>query len=64
MELMIPYCVLNGYQIIRNGGPGLYNSLHLADNRKYFLGLFLMQNRGEVHVLLGEEVGKIWRCSC
>ena len=29
------------YQIIKNGGPGPYNFLCYADNRKYFSGLSL-----------------------
>ena len=44
-------------QIIRNQGPGPYNSLRHADSRKYFLGLFLMQNQRKAHVLLGEGSG-------
>ena len=38
------------YQIIKNWGPGLYNSLCHADNRKYFLGLSLMWNWREAHM--------------
>ena len=48
------------YQIIKNRGAGPYNSLHHADNRKYFLGLPLTRNRKEVHMFhLAREVGKI-----
>ena len=51
--------------MIKNRGPGLYNSLSHADNRKYFSGLSLMWNRMEVHMFyLQREEGKIWRCSC
>ena len=52
------------YKIIKNRGPGPYNSLRHADNRKYSSGFFLTWNRGEAHVFyLVREVGKIWRCS-
>ena len=62
-EILCVY--IHVYQIIKNWGPGLYNSLCRADNRKYFSGLSLMQNHGEVHMFhLAREVGKIWRCSC
>ena len=53
------------YQIIKNQGPGPYNSLHHADNRKYFSGLSLTRNQGQVHMFyLSREVGKIRRRSC
>ena len=52
------------HQITKNWGPGPCNSLRHADNRGHFLGLSLMRNRREVHVLLGEGSGKIWTCSC
>ena len=43
----------------------LYNSLHHADNRKYFSSLSLMRNWREVHMFyMMREVGKIWTCSC
>ena len=46
-------------QIIRNQGPGPYNSLRHADNRKYFSSLSLMQNQREAHMFyLAREVGK------
>ena len=49
---------------MKNRGPGLYNSLRHADNRKYFSGLSLMRNRREEHMLyLAREMEKIWRCS-
>ena len=36
------FCVyIHVYQITKNQGPGLYNSLGQMDNRKYFLGLYL-----------------------
>ena len=51
-------------QIIRNRGPGPYNSLRHADSRKYFSGLSLMQNQREAHMFyLAREVGKNWWCS-
>ena len=51
-------------QIIRNQGPGPYNSLRHADNRKYFSSLSLMQNQREAHMFyLAREVGKNWWCS-
>ena len=52
------------HQIKKNWGPGPCNSLCHADNREHFLGLSLMRNRREMHVLLGEGSGKIWKCSC
>ena len=59
-------CVyIHACQIIKKQGPGLYNSLHCADNRKYFLGLSLTWNWKEEHVFyLAREEGKIWKCSC
>ena len=43
----------------KNWGPGPYNSLHHADNRRYFLGLSLTQNQREAHMFyLAREVGK------
>ena len=51
------------YQIIKNRGPGPYNSLRHTDNRKYFLGLSLTWNRSEAHMFhLAREVGKTCRC--
>ena len=52
------------YHIIKNRGPGPYNYLHQADDRKYISGLSPMQNQREVHMFyLAREVGKIYRCS-
>ena len=42
----------------KNAGLGPYNFLSHVDNRRYFSGLSLTQNRREKHILLGEEVGK------
>ena len=51
--------------MIKNRGPGPYNSLRHADNRKYFSGLSLMRNQREDHMFyLARNVGRIWRCSC
>ena len=53
------------YHMMKNQGPGPYNSLHHADNRKYFLGLYPMRNRREAHMFcLGKEVRRIWRRFC
>ena len=53
------------YHMMRNWGSGMYNSLHHADNRKYFLGLYLMWNWREAHMFcLVKEVGRISRCFC
>ena len=60
----IPCVYIHVYQIIKNWGPGPYNSLRHADNRRYFSGLSLMRNWGEARVLLSEGSGKIWTCSC
>ena len=59
-------CVyIHFYQITKNWGPGPYNSLCHADNRRYFSGLSLTRNRREAHMFyLAREVGKIWTCSC
>ena len=54
----IPCVYIHVYQIRKNGGLGPYNSLSHADNRRYFSGLSLMQNRCEKHILLGEEKEK------
>ena len=53
-------CVyIHVYQMTKNGGPGLYNSLYHADNRRYFSGLSLMQNQRKMHMFyLAREVGK------
>ena len=64
IDRKIPYVYIHVYQITQNWGPGLYNSLRHADNRRYFSGLSLTRNRREAHVLLGEVSGKIWTCSC
>ena len=58
-------CVyIHVHQIIKNREPGPYNSLSLADNRKYFSGLSLTRNQGEAHMFhLVRVAGKIWRCS-
>ena len=60
----IPCVYIHVYRITKNWGPGPYNSLRHADNRRYFSGLSLTRNRREAHVLLGEGSGKIWTCSC
>ena len=60
----IPCVYIHVYRITKNWGPGPYNSLRHADNRRYFSGLSLTRNRTEAHVLLGEGSGKIWKCSC
>ena len=55
----IPFVYIHVYQITKNRRPGPYNSLCHADNRRYFLGLSITQNRREVHMLyLAREVGK------
>ena len=61
----IPCVYIHVYQIIKNRGPGPYNSLRHADNRKYFAGHCLTQNRREAHMIyMAKEVEKIWKCSC
>ena len=62
----ILYVYIHVYQITKNGRPGPYNSVCHADNRRYFSGLSLSnaKSKGSAHVLLGEESGKIWLCSC
>ena len=60
----IPCVYIHVYQITKNWGPGPYNSLRPADNRRYFSGLSLTRNQREAHVLLGQGSGKIWTCSC
>ena len=53
------------YHIMKNEGPGPYNSLRHVDNRKYFSGLSLKRNRRKAHMFyLAREVGEMWRCSC
>ena len=53
-------CVyIHAYRITKYWGPGLYNSLRHADNRRYFSGLSLTRNRREAHMFyLAREVGK------
>ena len=51
-------CVyIHVYQIIKNRGPGPYNSLRHADNGKYFSGLSLTRSQ-RARVLHGEGSGK------
>ena len=59
-------CVNNHvYRITKNWGPGPYNSLRHADNRRYFFGsLSNAKSKGSAHDLLSEKSGKIWTCSC
>ena len=58
----IPCVYIRVYRITKNWGPGLYNSLRHADNRRYFSGLSLTWNQREAHkCYLAREVGK---CSC
>ena len=55
----IPCVSTHVYHLIESWEPGSYNSLCHADNRKYFFGVFLMQNWREVHMFyVGREVGK------
>ena len=49
---------------INNWGPGPYNSLRDDDNRKYFSGHYLTQNRREANMIyMARNVGKVWRYS-
>ena len=58
----IPCVYIHVYRIKKNWGPGLYNCLRHADNRRYFSGLSLTWNQREAHkCYLAREVGK---CSC
>ena len=59
-------CVyIHVYRVIKNRGPGLYNSLRHADNRRYFAwSLPNTKSKRSAHVLLDEGNGKIWTCSC
>ena len=58
-------CLLNKKCSLKSRGPGLYNSLRHADNRKYFSGLFPTRNSMGAHMFyLARKVGRIWRCSC
>ena len=60
----IPCVYIHVYQIIKNRGPGPYNSLRHADNKIYFPGRSLTRNWRETHMIyMAREVGKIWRCS-
>ena len=60
----IPCVYIDVYKIIKNWGPGPYNSLRHADNRKYFSGLSLTRNRREAHMFnFAREVGK-FGCFC
>ena len=55
----IPCVYIHVYQIKKNWGPGPYNSLCHADNRRCFSGLSLTQNRREAHMFyLAKEMGK------
>ena len=41
-------CVyIHVYRITKNWGPGPYNSLRHADNKRYFSGLSLTRNEGK-----------------
>ena len=55
----IPCVHIHVYRITKNWGPGPYNSLRHAENRRYFLGLSLTRNRREAQMFhLVREVGK------
>ena len=55
----IPCVYIHFYQVTRNLGPGPCNSLHHADNNRYFSGLSLTRNRREADMFyLAREVGK------
>ena len=55
----IPCVYIHVYEIIKNWGPGPYNSRLHADNIKYFSGLSLVRNQREAHMFdLAREVGK------
>ena len=55
----IPCTYIHVYRITKNWGPGPYNSLCHADNRRPFLGLSLMWNQREADMFyLEREVGK------
>ena len=54
----ISYVYVHVYRIIKNWGPGLFNSVRHADNRKYFLGLSNVKLKGNGNVLLGDGSGK------
>ena len=55
----IPCVYIHVYQITKNRGPGPYNSLCPADNRRYFSSLSLTRNRREAHMFyLAREVAK------
>ena len=55
----IPCVCTPVYQITKNWGPGPYNSLHHADNRRYFSGLPLTWNLMEVYIFyLARGLGK------
>ena len=49
---------IHAYQITKNQGPGLYNSLHHACNRKNFLGLSNTKSKGSAYTSLGERSEK------
>ena len=52
-------CVYIHVYQIKNWGPGPYDSLHHADNGRYFSGLSLTQNWREGHLFyLAREVAK------
>ena len=55
----IPCVYIHVYRITKDCGPGPYNSLGHADNRRYFLGLSVTRNRREAHMFyLAREAGK------
>ena len=54
----IPCVYIHGYRTTKNWGPGPYNALCHADNRRYFSGL--TRNQREAHMFyLAREVGKL-----
>ena len=55
-ERKIPCVYIHAYQITKNWGPGPYNSLRHADNRRYFLGLSNAKSKRSFY--LAREVGK------
>ena len=55
----IPCIYIHVYRITKNWGPGPYNALRHADNKRYFSGHSLTRNRREAHIFyLAREVEK------
>ena len=62
-KVLFIYSCFSNIKLKKNLGPGPYNSLCHASDKKYFFGsLSNTKLKGGAYVSFHEEVVKIWRC--